>query len=227
MANIGVGDGTYFEKWYADRDWRFYRAILSEVIFYSEPGPILDVGAGTGLLVEAALRWGLHCVGIEGSGEAVEIGRQRYPNLSLRRHLLSEPLPFADESFQTVLMNQVIEHLEPNVARYTVSETVRVLRPNGMVMITSPSRFNKYERMADPTHINMYSPTELHNLVASAGFRDIVATDYPLDLLGQNYVSRKVMSLLFPLTRWDHLSATANCRGYKRPAEADSVQNQC
>jgi hypothetical protein len=86
-----------------------------------------------------------------------------------------------------------------------------------MVMITSPSRFNKYERMDDPTHINMYSPTELRNLVASTGFRGIVATDYPLDLLGQNYLSRKIMSLLFLLTRWDRLSATANCRGYKRP----------
>ena len=74
MTNIGVGDGNYFEKWYSNRDWRFYRPILSEVIFFSEPGPILDVGAGTGLFVEAALRWGIDCVGIEGSGEAVEIG---------------------------------------------------------------------------------------------------------------------------------------------------------
>ena len=68
------------------RDWRYYRPnFIAEVIFYSEPGPILDVGTGTGLFVEAALRWGLYCVGIEGSGDAVEIGRQRYPNLSLQR----------------------------------------------------------------------------------------------------------------------------------------------
>ena len=86
-------------------------------------------------------------------------------------------------------MNQVIEHLEPNVARYTVSETMQGAATSSMVMITSPSRFNKYERMDDPTHINMYPPTELRNLVASAGFRDIVATDYPLDLFfGQNLV---------------------------------------
>ena len=216
IVNTGVGDRSYFEKSYLDRDWRFYRPILCQLIAHSEPGSILDVGAGTGFLVEAGLRWGLDCVGIEGSPEAIEIGRQRFPNLPLRCHLLSEPFPFKDESFQTVVMNQVIEHLEADVARHAVKESARVLRSGGMLMINSPSRFNKFEKVDDPTHINMYSPTELRNLVASAGFRDIVATNYPLDLLGQNFFSRKIMSLLFLLTRWDRLSATANCRGYKR-----------
>lgn len=55
--HVGVGSREYFEQLYASRTWEYYRPVLAHIIANSVPGPILDLGAGTGLLVEAATRW--------------------------------------------------------------------------------------------------------------------------------------------------------------------------
>jgi SAM-dependent methyltransferase len=215
MANIGVGNQAYYERSYATRSWQFYSYIVGEIVAYSEPGAILDIGAGIGLLTECATRWGLECQGIDGSPDAIAAALQRDPKLRMRQHLQSDPLPFADESFQTVVLNQVIEHLEPEIAHFTLLESFRVLKSNGLIIVHSPSRFNKFEARDDPTHINMYAPTALHDLLSHCGFGRVTATNAPLRLFGGSRVGMALASLAFRATRWDRLSATANCRAYK------------
>jgi SAM-dependent methyltransferase len=221
MTNQGIGTGKYFNQYYASRDWRSYRFLLRLVMDYAEPGPILDVGAGTGLFVEGAMRWGLTCQGLEGSSEAIAIARKRYPDIQLIQHMLSEPFPFPAEMFGTVVMNQVIEHLESLVARRAVAEAFRVLQPGGMLFVASPSVFNAYERTADPTHIHLYSPRELRDLLVSTGFMESRAMDSPLDLLGSSKFGRKIMSVVFRRVHWERLSATANCIAYKGSRTSD------
>ncbi|MFL6795892.1 MAG: class I SAM-dependent methyltransferase [Xanthobacteraceae bacterium] len=209
-------DKLYYERWYSSRDWTFYSHLLGQIVVHSCPGPILDLGAGTGLLVECATRWGLDCQGLDGSHDAVAIGLQRFPALRISQHHLSKPLPLPNGSVQTVLLNQVIEHLEPEVAKHTLSECFRVLRTRGLVFVLSPSRFNRYERKTDPTHINMYAPSELRELIHNTGFVDIASMDAPIDFRGKGgIVPRAAMWFLFRATNWDFLSSTANCRAYK------------
>ena len=217
--NRGIGDGNYFRQWYLDRDWRFYRISLASILQHAdEAGPILDVGAGLGYFVEAAQRWGLQCTGIEGLTDAVAMGIDRYPGLNVVPHRLSEPFPFPDESFAVVLFNQVIEHLEPEVGRRALQEIHRVLRPKGMLWLTSPSRFNEKERRDDPTHINMYSPTELRTLLQQTGFAGITSFDDPLPILGTTAAGRKIITKLFRIVPWDRVSASANARAFKPQA---------
>jgi SAM-dependent methyltransferase len=218
MANAGVGSVDYFRALYASRTWEHYRPILAHIVANSAPGPILDIGAGTGLFVEGATRWGLDCCGIEGSAEAVELGRQRYPGLRLSQHYLDAPLPFAAESFQTALLHQVIAHLERDVARHVLSETARILRPGGLILVFSPSRYNRDVRRRNPdcvAWVHMYSSAELRALISAAGFRNVVQLDSPRELLGSSLVGRKAMRAVLRLTRWDRLSATANSQAQK------------
>jgi SAM-dependent methyltransferase len=213
--NRGVGDANYFRTWYINRDWRFYRPFLADMVQNAEPGPLLDVGAGLGYLVEAAQRWGLPCSGIEGSREAVEMARQRCPGLDIREHRLSERFPFEDGIFTAVLFNQVIEHLEPEVGRHAVREIHRVLRPNGMLLVFSPGLYNEKERRDDPTHVHMYTPTELQELLRDTGFERLVARDEPLALLGTSRFGRRIMDRFFKYFPLDRLSASANVRAFK------------
>jgi SAM-dependent methyltransferase len=218
MVDAGVGSRQYFEEIYVSRTWEYYRPIVAHVVANLAPGPILDIGAGTGLLVEAASRWGLDCQGIEGSEDAVAMGRQRYPELRLDRHLLSAPFPFAGEQFQTVLLHQVIAHLEPDVARHVLAEASRVMRRGGLLLIFSPGRFNTVVRRDNPAYVawvRMYAPSEMRALVTSAGFRNVVALDAPRELLGKNPLGRLAMRATLRLTHWDRLSATANCQASK------------
>lgn len=213
--DTGIGPPGYHMQYYSDRDWRFYVPILATVIKYSEPGQILDVGAGCGYFVEAASRWGLQAAGIDGSAEAISMAKERCPALDMRLHRMSASLPFTNDSLQTVVINQVIEHLEPSVVQNMLSEVMRVLRPGGMVLITSPSRYNKREKLADPTHINMTSPSDLLRTVTSAGFRESHSFDLPLNLLGSSLIGRGLMHVIFRIWPADKISATANLIAYK------------
>jgi len=52
--------------------------------------------------------------------------------------IANDSLPFEDESFDTVLLFQVIEHIPPNRINHLISEIDRVLRPNGIIHIETP-----------------------------------------------------------------------------------------
>jgi SAM-dependent methyltransferase len=137
------------------------------------------------------------------------------PALDMRLQRLSEVLPFAAASFQTVVLNQVIEHLEPGTAKHVATEALRVLRPGGMLLVTAPSKANTAEAKADPTHINMMSPGELRALLLEQGFARTEPFDSPLPLLGRGRVQFGVVSALFKMVRLDALSATANVMAFK------------
>jgi SAM-dependent methyltransferase len=213
-----IPDADYFARLYGDRDWRSYRAIVAKALECSEPGPMLDVGAGPGFLVEAATRYGLDCEGIDGSPAAIALAHERDPALRLRRHDLAQPLPFGGESFQTAFLNQVIGALGLGVLRRLLGEIHRVLRPGGMLFVASPNRLAP-GAFADPTYVRLYTPTELARMLREAGFDGIVPLDTARPLLGSSPIAQGAMTALLRLTRWDRLSADSRCLAY-RPRQA-------
>jgi 2-polyprenyl-3-methyl-5-hydroxy-6-metoxy-1,4-benzoquinol methylase len=215
VANQGVGHDSYYDMYYSGHDWKDYREIIALVIRHAEPGPILDVGAGCGFFVEGALRWGLPCKGLEGSRYALEKARMRYPEIDVTQHLLSDPFPYQNDAFQAVIMNQVIEHLEPEVADACLMECYRVLRPGGMLFVASPSRYNRREQKGDPTHLKAYAPKQLQALIVSKGFSGIIPMNSPFMLLGDSKAGRMLVAALFRILKWDFMSATANCIAFK------------
>jgi SAM-dependent methyltransferase len=77
-------------------------------------------------------------------------------------------LPFADASFNTVVMFQTLEHI-PEPAR-ALSEAFRVLRPSGTILITTPFMWGLHER---PYDFYRYTPFALEYLLRRAGFVDM------------------------------------------------------
>jgi SAM-dependent methyltransferase len=82
---------------------------------------LLDVGCGTAWLAEHFS----HYTGIDGSPDAVAAATERHRNVVLGD--VDQPLPFADESFDAVVMKDLLEHVGDPVA--VVREALRVLRP--------------------------------------------------------------------------------------------------
>jgi len=99
------------------------------------PRPLLDVGAGDGIFAWTLFDEQLE-VGIDPAGaslrEALPLGM--YRNLA---QAFGAPLPFRDGTFASILSNSTLEHipdLDPVVA-----ELSRVLKMNGVCVITVPS----------------------------------------------------------------------------------------
>ncbi len=99
---------------------------------------------------------------------------------------LSQPLPFADASFDTIVLSDVLEHVpEPDLLW---REMTRVLAPRGKVIMNvpfyysvhaHPHDFYRYTNFALERFVNMNN-LELLHLEAFGGLLDILA-----DLLGK------------------------------------------
>lgn len=104
---------------------------------------------------------------------------------------LSQPLPFADGSFDTILSSDVIEHLpEPTLA---FREMGRVLKPGGKLILNTPFLYMLHEVPHDYFRYTRYS---LQRLAHDAGMEVIELEEIGgiVDVLGD--LSAKVVGLM-------------------------------
>ena len=126
-------------------------------------GRLLDVGCGDKPFEEAFRPYVTEYVGIEHekvfhhtSASAAE----RRPDL----YYDGNTLPFPDKSFDTVLSVQVLEHT-PHPQRL-VSEMARVLKDDGMMILSVPFSFRIHE---EPYDFFRYTPYGMRSLCVEAG----------------------------------------------------------
>jgi ubiquinone/menaquinone biosynthesis C-methylase UbiE len=164
---------------------------------------LLDCGCGAGEYVVALRRLGVEAFGVEFQEEKVVRARELgVPSDWILRGDL-EQLPYADQSFDAALLNEVLEHVPDE--RKALGEVWRVLGPGGALIVLSPNRLFPFEthgvslrrsgRALPPSTplipyvplplgrklfhywARNYWPRELANLVISAGFR-VVHRDF-------------------------------------------------
>ncbi len=103
-----------------------------------EDARVLDIGCGIGTYVKK-----LDEVSGDAYGVDIDPARVREGKSGTLSVAVSERLPFADASFDMVLLNEVIEHVDDDAA--TLREACRVVRPGGHVIIYAPNRLYPFE----------------------------------------------------------------------------------
>ena len=102
------------------------------------PGDVvLDLGCGEGAFTAALAESGARPVGVDVAERALSRARERHPDLDFRRAAPGEPLPLEDGSVDVVWASEVLAFV-PDTAR-VLSEVRRVLRPEGRLLVTTPS----------------------------------------------------------------------------------------
>lgn len=92
-------------------------------------------------------------------------------------------MPFADNTFDVIAAAALIEHLpEPNLF---LNECYRVLKPTGVLMLTSPSPFfewvaTKIGYLKNSGHVARYSLRELEKLCRNAGFEIVISRKFQI-----------------------------------------------
>jgi ubiquinone/menaquinone biosynthesis C-methylase UbiE len=103
------------------------------------PGALfLDVGCGAGANTAALAGAGYRATGVDVVPEFVALARDAHPGISFEVSA-AESLPFDDESFDHVVLLSVLEHVRD--WRQTLAEAVRVLKPGGVVYVSTTNRF--------------------------------------------------------------------------------------
>lgn len=131
---------------------------------------VLEAGSGEGYGANliSTVATAVTCVDYDLS--AVEHTRARYSHLEIHQaNLIDLPLP--DSSVDTVVNFQVIEHLWDQQA--FISECLRVLRPGGELLISTPNRITfspGRDTPLNPFHTRELDPAELRELLTTPGF---------------------------------------------------------
>lgn len=164
-----------------DVRWRRYlRETVAETLELLSPEPgqrLLDLGCGTGLLLEAARRrWpAMTGWGVDLSPPMLAVARRRLgpraPLVAADVHLL----PMATASVDLAVSTSSLHHwTEPSRA---LAELSRVLRPEGRLVLTDWSDdylalriFSRTLRIFDRSIRRSYSSVEAARLLRSSGF---------------------------------------------------------
>ena len=131
---------------------------------------VLEVGCGEGYGTALLARSAAQIVGIDYDALTIAHASARYPQASfLRANLAALPLP--DAAVDVVATLQVIEHVW-NHAEF-VGECLRVLRPGGQLLVTTPNRLTFSPGRETPVnlfHTKEFTAGELAALLAANGF---------------------------------------------------------
>ncbi len=145
---------------------------------------VLDVGAGTGALINTINNNGFSAIGID-----------LCPKEDLIQQGVITNLPFEDSEFKTVFCTEVLEHLTDDQIEKGLSEVNRVLRSGGNFIITTPFKedltngnYNcpDCNKVFHPFgHIQSFTEERIKNLFENKGFRIISQQILPLHLMAK------------------------------------------
>ncbi len=166
---------------------------------FANPGRVLEVGCGPGLMLDALRQRGWDALGLERSEDAAAFGRREF-GLDIRscgvEELAAEPV------FDLIILFQVLEHMVDPAA--IVSECVRRLKPGGRMVISVPNIESwqaraggtRWMHLDIPRHLFHFSARSLTAVLCRNGFKNITVgfTSFEHDPIGwvQTLINRVV-----------------------------------
>ena len=132
---------------------------------------VLDAGCGVGYGTAHLAEVAASVVGVDRDEGAISYARERYarPNVEFRVADLLD-LDLADASFDVVCSFETIEHLEDVEA--FLAEVVRVLRPEGVFVVSTPRVDETTVAPENPFHRVELSPPDFEALLRGS-FREV------------------------------------------------------
>jgi SAM-dependent methyltransferase len=165
--------GLYQELFQVENQhwWHEHKRKLAHFLIqkYARKGRVLDLGAGTGKMLQELEDKGWQTEGLEGEKEAIEWSKKR--GVKLRLFDLNKPrLPFKTNSFALAMALDTLEHLSNDLA--LLKEMKRLAKPQGLILITVPAYpwlFSYWDRMLG--HQRRYSRKSVVNLIKKSGLK--------------------------------------------------------
>lgn len=152
---------------------------------------VLEVGSVPGQLTAVLGGLGFVVTGVDLAPQRLAAFWERHGLTVERADIEREALPFADDQFDLILFNEVLEHLRVNPL-FALGEIARVLRPQGRLLLSTPQitllhrlrflaggdvfgdpvvEFGKLAQLGHMGHIRLYERREIVAFCEAAGLR--------------------------------------------------------
>ncbi|HDH07750.1 MAG TPA: class I SAM-dependent methyltransferase [Candidatus Moranbacteria bacterium] len=181
----------------------------------------IDLGCGSGETLDALVGRYETLIGIDAFETRHKMRKAAPIGWEFSRADLNQPFPLPADYADTVFANQVIEHIAD--PRFFASEIYRVLRKDGVSIITTPNvRYIKQiwrivvrglgpctangEQLDGPWddgHVHYFTHKDLRNVFKAAGFSSLMSQAL-IDLSQDNWIRRIL----------DHYASTAPVREF-------------
>jgi ubiquinone/menaquinone biosynthesis C-methylase UbiE/DNA-binding transcriptional ArsR family regulator len=150
---------------------------MKRLLTISPLGRVLDVGTGTGRMIELFAGDAAHMTAIDSNSEMLRLARAKLSGLMLlHKKPLSvdimmgdfNNLPVEDGSFDTILFHQVLHYAQ--APERVIAEAARVLAPSGRMMIVDFATHDREELRSVHAHARLgFSDDSILRSFASCG----------------------------------------------------------
>ncbi|WP_023974328.1 class I SAM-dependent methyltransferase [Clostridium beijerinckii] len=132
---------------------------------------VLDIACGTGYGSALLAKNAKYVYGVDISQEAIDYCNEKYnmDNLNYQKGSISE-IPLEDSSIDVIISFETIEHVNEELQRKFKKEIVRVLKPDGLLIMSTP---DKYVYSDIPKYNNEFHVKEFYNDEFKEYFADI------------------------------------------------------
>src|SRR3984957_19736523 len=153
--------------------FRRHEVVYQRLAQHCADREVLEAGCGEGYGADLIAGVARRVIALDYDEATVAHVRARYPRVEVIHGNLAE-LPLSDHSVDAVVNFQVIEHLwdQPQFVR----ECARVLRPSGLLMVSTPNRVTfspGRDTPINPFHTRELNAAELTQLLLDGGFAQV------------------------------------------------------
>lgn len=201
LSNQGTVESKFVEPCREDSPKEVFESVLPRLVQTlgrrDQPINLLDFGAGSAQLYPVAQAYGLNYHGVEIDPGAREIAFGEF-GVSL-----SETVDdLASESFDIVIVSEVIEHLSHPVE--TFESIRRVIKRDGLLYVATPNAAGLKARLLRErwidfnreTHIIFFTPSTLEGVLTRAKFQLVTRLKAPVYFSGHSLPRRILGQLL-------------------------------
>ena len=167
--------------------------------WFRELERVVDVGSGTSMFRHISEDWPYEITCCDLDEPALRTIRENSPHFKCVESDAVD-LPFGEGEFDGLYAGEIVEHvIDPRAA---VREWIRVVRPGGVIVVTTPNaarllnRVNREREVVNPEHINELSYREIWKLLEGEGLRVVECRGIYLEFLFNYFRRGKKVDLL-------------------------------
>ncbi len=150
-----------------------YDGIVNYILNNFDSPKSLDIGSGRGEWLEKCSEMGLESLGLENNNQMISFCQEKGLNI-LAGNAIETIETLESEYFSIISSFHFIEHISHENIEKLLDECKRILKPNGILILETPSIDNLHVSSRsfylDPTHINPINPDGMIFTLEKAGF---------------------------------------------------------